>query len=170
VGITNKILVFLTALFSKKVALILIAALPIFELRLSVPLGIIKFQLPPWEVFFLSILGNMLPVIPLLLFLRWAVVRLEHIKGIGKFLKWWFDRAEKKSKAVETYGFWGLVILVAIPLPGTGAWTGCAAATLFNFKLPKALLAIFLGVIIAGVIMVFGSNGLYGVLPQLNSH
>lgn len=162
--IKSKILVVLTKFFSKEIATILIATLPIFELRLSIPLAILKFHLSPIDAFFLSILGNILPIIPLLLFLRWAVTRLEYIRGIGKLLTWWFNRAEKKSQVVQTYGFWGLVIFVAIPLPGTGAWTGCVVATLFKFKLSKAFLAVSLGVlgaaIIVQLIVVLGSAGL----------
>jgi uncharacterized membrane protein len=142
------------------VATVLVAALPIFELRLSIPLALTKFQMKPLEVFLWSILGNILPIIPFLLFLRWAVKHLEKLKGIGKFLHWWFERAQKKSKVIETYGFWGLVIFVAIPLPGTGAWTGCVAATLFNFKLPKAFLAVSLGVLGAAIIVLFLCGGI----------
>jgi uncharacterized membrane protein len=166
--IKSKIIAVLVTLFSKEVTTILIAALPIFELRLSIPLGIMKFNLPPLETFFLSLVGNILPVIPFLIFLKWAINRLERIKGIGRILLWWFDRAQKQSKIVETYGFWGLVIFVAIPLPGTGAWTGCVVATLFNFKLPKAFLAVSLGVLGAGIIVllivVLGNAGIAKIL------
>ncbi|MDP2922936.1 MAG: small multi-drug export protein [Candidatus Omnitrophota bacterium] len=159
-GINNKIIAFLTSLFSKEITTILVAALPIFELRLSIPLALMKFHMSLQEAFFLSLVGNILPIVPFLLFLRWSVNRLEHMKGIGKFLRWWFERAQKKSDVVQSYGFWGLVIFVAIPLPGTGAWTGCVVATLFNFKLPKAFLAISLGVLGAAIIVLLTCIGI----------
>jgi len=168
VGIKSKIIAFLVGLFSKEVVVILLAALPIFELRLSIPIAMFKFNMPAYEAYLLSILGNMLPVIPFLIFLRWAVVRLERLHFLGKFLKWWFERAEAKSKAIKTYGFWGLVIFIAIPLPGTGAWTGCVVATLFNFKLVRATMACFLGVLGAGIIVLVLCGGIGQILPFLS--
>jgi len=167
VGLKTKIIAFLTGLFSKEVVVVLLAALPIFELRLSIPIAVLKFNMPAQKAFLLSILGNMLPVIPLLLFLRWAVARLEHLRFVGKILMWWFKKAESKSKVIETYGFWGLVLFVAIPFPGTGAWTGCVAATLFNFKLLRATTAVFIGVVIAGVVVLGLCGGLNQILPFL---
>jgi uncharacterized membrane protein len=168
VDLKTKIITFLAGLFSKEVVVVLLAALPIFELRLSIPIAMLKFNMPAYKAFLLSILGNMLPVIPFLLFLRWAVVRLEHLHFVGKFLMWWFKRAEAKSKAIKTYGFWGLVIFIAIPLPGTGAWTGCVVATLFNFKLVRATMACFLGVLGAGIIVLGLCGGIAQILPFLS--
>ena len=69
-GMKSKIITFLVAVFSKEAAIVLIAAMPIFELRLAIPIGIMKFNLPAIEVYFLSLLGNLLPVLPLLFFLN----------------------------------------------------------------------------------------------------
>lgn len=152
-SIKNKIVTFLIAVFSKEAAIILIAAMPIFELRLAIPLGLIKFNLPVVKVYFLSLLGNIAPVLPLLFFFKYFFHKIERIKIIGKLFKWWFKNVEKRSKIVEKWGFWGLVCFVAIPLPITGAWTGSVAATLFEMKIKKAFLAILTGVAIAGVIV-----------------
>ena len=131
-----------------------VAALPIFELRGAIPLGCQLLGMSAiGKVYFLSLLGNLIPVLPLLLFFKYFFHHLENIKVVGKFFKWWFKRVERKSKLVERWGFWGLVFFVAIPLPVTGAWTGTAAATLFEIKVKKAFLAIFIGVAIAGVIV-----------------
>jgi len=143
----------LISFFSKEVTTVFIAALPVFELRLAVPIGILKFNLPIFNVYFLALLGNMLPVIPLLLFLKYFFHRLQNLRFVGSFFKWWFKRVERKSKIIEKWGFWGLVCFVAIPLPVTGAWTGSAAATLLEMKPKKAFLAIFGGVCIAGIIV-----------------
>ena len=152
-GIKSKIIAFLVGFFSKEVVIILVATLPVFELRLAVPLGIIKYNLPPAQVYILSLLGNLIPVIPLLLFYKYFFHKLEHIKFVGKFFRWWFRRVERKSKIVERWGFWGLAIFVSIPLPVTGAWTGTVAATLVEMRIRKAFLAIAIGVAIAGIIM-----------------
>jgi len=157
-GIKSKIISVLAAIFSKEIAVILIAALPIFELRLAIPLGIAKFNLPVFKVYYLSLLGNMLPVLPLLFSLKSFFHKLEDIKFLSGFFKWWFRRVERKSKVVERWGFWGLIIFVAIPLPMTGAWTGAAAATLFEIRIRKAFLAILIGVGIAGIIVALLTN------------
>ena len=143
-------------------AISLVAALPVFELRGSIPLGLKLLGLEAWpKVLLLSIFANALPILPLLLFLRWVESRLEKIKGIGKILRWWFARVEKKSKIVETYGFWGLMLFVAIPIPGSGVWSGAVAATLLEFKRPKAFSAIFLGMLIAAGLVTLGSIGIF---------
>ena len=129
------------------------AALPILELRGAIPLGVNLLGMPIGKVYFLSLLGNLIPVLPLLLFFKYFFHHLVNIKFIGRFFKWWFRRVERRSKLIERWGFWGLVLFVAIPLPVTGAWTGTAAATLFEIKVKKAFLAILLGVAIAGVIV-----------------
>ncbi|MCM8819555.1 MAG: small multi-drug export protein [Candidatus Omnitrophica bacterium] len=162
--IKNKIITFFLLFFSKEIVTILIAALPIFELRLALPLAILKFNIPLFKAILLCLFGNMLPVIPMLFFLNWFVDRLENTKIIGRFFKWWFAVAKRRSRVVQLYGFLGLIIFVAVPLPGTGAWTGCLVAKLFNFDIKKAFLAIFLGVlgatIVVSLIIKFVSFGL----------
>tara|TARA_B100000315_G_scaffold245196_1_gene270799 strand:+ start:598 stop:1080 length:483 start_codon:yes stop_codon:yes gene_type:complete len=149
----------------KEVAVLIVSSLPIFELRGAIPLGA-SLGMPLVKVYCLSLVGNLIPVIPLLLFFKYFFHRLEDIKFLGKFFHWWFARVEKKSKIVERWGFWGLVCFVAIPLPVTGAWTGTAAATLFEVKTKKAFLAILIGVSIAGVIVSLVVTGIFN-LPIL---
>ncbi len=151
--IKSNIIAILATLFSKEIATIFIAALPILELRAAIPVGIIKFHLSIPKVYLLSLLGNLLPVIPLLFFFKYFFHKLKNIKLIGKFFKWWFESVKRRSKIVERWGFWGLVLFVSIPLPITGAWTGTVAATLFDIKIRKAFLAITIGVLLAGVIV-----------------
>lgn len=140
--------------FPKELAVILIAALPVFELRGSIPIAVFTYGFDPFTAFYLSIIGNMLPVIPLLLFLEPVsnFLRRWHIWDV--FFTWLFTRTHHKHSAdFEKYGSLGLAIFVGIPLPATGAWTGCAAAFVFGFKFKNALLAIFAGVLIAGIIV-----------------
>jgi uncharacterized membrane protein len=105
------------------------------------------------RVYFFSLIGNILPVIPLLYFFRYFFNTLKNMRIVGSFFVWWFKSVEKRSKIVERWGFWGLVVFVAIPLPVTGAWTGTIAATLFDIKIKRALLAIIIGVAVAGIIV-----------------
>lgn len=144
---------------SNELLIFLVSALPVVELRGAIPLGLAK-GLGLGKIITLALLGNIFPVMPLLIFFKWVIQRLEKIKSLGRIFQWWFSKVEKKSKVVERYGFWGLVFFVAIPFPGTGAWTGSAVAALFNFKLPKAFLAVSLGVLLAAFVVAAGSLSL----------
>ncbi|MFH1519077.1 MAG: small multi-drug export protein [Candidatus Omnitrophota bacterium] len=135
------------------------AALPIFELRGAIPLGF-ALGVPLTRLYFLVLLGNLIPVLPLLLFFKYSFHHLENIKFLDKFFKWWFSKVEERSKLVERWRFWGLILFVAIPLPITGAWTGTVAATLFEIPVRRAFLAIFLGVAVAGLIVSLAVSGI----------
>ena len=144
-------------------AVILIAALPVFELRGSIPIAMYKYGYDPVTAFLLSIIGNMLPVIPLLLYLEPVSNYLRRWKIMDNFFTWLFNRTYHRHNAeFEKYGSIGLAIFVGVPLPATGAWTGCAAAFVFGFKFKNALIAIFGGVIIAGLavttFLIFGDT------------
>lgn len=139
---------------SKELIVVLLAALPVSELRLSIPIAIIKFNIDPVMAFVLSVIGNMIPVVPLLLFLEPVSNFLRRWKIGDKFFTWLFNRTyHKHNEKFEKYGSLGLAIFVGVPLPVTGAWTGCAAAFVFGFKFKNAFLAILTGVIIAGIII-----------------
>ena len=90
--------------------------------------------------------------------------KIGFLSGIARCLE---RKAEKNKDKVDKYGFWGLVILVAIPLPGTGAWTGSLVASLMRINFWKALLANFIGVLIAGVIITLAAYGAVGFLSFL---
>lgn len=131
----------------------LISMLPVVELRGGLPAGV-ALGLPIPLSFAASLLGNMLPVPFVILFARpvFQWVR-AHIPALGSFVTKLERRAYAKSKNVKKYETWGLLIFVAIPLPGTGAWTGALIASVLNMRLKRAVPVIFLGVIIAGSIM-----------------
>ena len=131
----------------------LISMLPVVELRGGLPAGV-ALGLPITLSFAASLLGNMLPVPFVILFARpvFQWVR-AHIPALGSFVTKLETRAYAKSKNVKKYETWGLLIFVAIPLPGTGAWTGALIASVLNMRLKRAVPVIFLGVIIAGSIM-----------------
>lgn len=133
---------------------ILLSATPISELRGAIPIAIGIYGMGPIETYILAVIGNMLPVIPLLLFLDPVSTYLRRFKIWDMFFSWLFTRTHRKhSERFERYGTLALTIFVAIPLPVTGAWTGCAAAFVFGIKFRHALLAISSGVLIAGIIV-----------------
>ncbi len=131
----------------------LISMLPVVELRGGLPAGV-ALGLPIPLAFAAALIGNMLPVPFVILFARpvFQWVR-AHIPALGSFVTKLETRAYAKSKNVKKYEAWGLLIFVAIPLPGTGAWTGALIASVLNMRLKRAVPVIFLGVIIAGSIM-----------------
>jgi len=135
-------------------AIILIAAIPVAELRLSIPIALLAYNFDPFTAFFLSITGNMLPVVPLLLYLEPVSNFLRRWKTWDAFFTWLFERTHHRHSATfEKYGSIGLAVFIGIPLPATGAWTGCAAAFVFGFRFKNAILTIFAGVVLAGIIV-----------------
>lgn len=137
----------------KELVTIIIASLPVSELRGAIPLALITFEEPVLKVFFLAILGNIIPVAPLLLFFRPISERLRRFRLWNKFFDWLFERTKRKAALIEKYEVIGLALFVAIPLPITGAWTGCIAASLFKIKFRHAFLAICTGICIAATIV-----------------
>lgn len=131
----------------------IIAMVPIVELRGAVPIGNNLFNLPIWQTLILSILGNILPIVLVLLLLKRMVNWLGGIPIFRRFFDWLFKRTKKRSGVIARFEFWGLVIFVGIPLPMTGAWTGSVAAVLLGMPYWRALLGILLGVLLAGAIV-----------------
>jgi uncharacterized membrane protein len=129
-----------------------ISALPVVELRGAVPVGHL-FQMNPWVVYGLAVVGNMLPIPFILLLLKPASEFLMRFRLGKRFFDWLFTRARRKSAEIEKYETLGLAIFVAIPLPATGGWTGAMAAFVMGMSFRHAMLSILLGVMIAGVIM-----------------
>lgn len=137
----------------------LISMVPVIELRGAIPIAVAN-GLNYWIAVTVSIIGNLVPVPFIILFIRkiFELMRKWSVKldGIVTKLE---NRAEKKSDVVQKYAFWGLFILVAIPLPGTGAWTGALVAAMLNMRLRRAFPAIALGVLGAAVIVTFVTYG-----------
>ena len=142
--------------------IVIVSAMPVSELRGAIPLGVMM-GMPLARVFFLSIIGNLLPVLPLLYLLEPVSNKLRKFKLWKNFFDWLFERTRRKAKLVEKYELLGLIILVAIPLPMTGAWTGSVAAYLFKLPLRMAIPCIILGILIAGVVVTLVSQGVISV-------
>ncbi len=137
---------------------------PVVELRGAIPAGVAA-GLPVVACAVIAILGNLVPVPFVLLFIRkilyWMESRSAFLQKIAKKLK---DKADSKKDQVLKYEFWGLVLLVAIPLPGTGAYTGALVAALMDMQLKRAIPAIALGVLIAGIIVSLATAGVVAVV------
>ena len=128
---------------------------PIGELRASIPLGLLTYDLSWQWVFVLAVVGNLVPVPLVLVGLRTMGSRLQRWENpVGRFLRWRTEHVKRRWETrVERYGFWGIVLIVAIPLPLTGAWTGTLAVWVLDVRPRTGFAAIALGVLIAGVIV-----------------
>ena len=127
----------------------LLSLAPVSELRGAIPYGIAA-GLEPWLVFLLAVVGNLLPVPFILLFIRKIFQWMKRYPRLAKIAKKFEDRAWRKSGKVKRSETIGLCLFVAIPLPGTGAWTGALIAALMEMRMKRALPTILLGVLIAG--------------------
>ena len=136
----------------------ILAALPISEVRGSVPIGL-KLGLPPLNVLIISICASLLPVFPILWFLSAFTEKLRKIEFFDRFFDWLFKRTRSRSALVEKFEVLGLAIFVAIPFPTTGIWTGCVAAYLFGLPWKHAFFATAVGTTIASILMLGFSMG-----------
>ena len=138
--------------FNKEIAVVVLAAMPVSELRGAIPLAL-AMEFSPFKAYVLAFIGNLIPVVPLLFFLQPISEKLRHIGIFEKFFNWLFERTRRKATLIEKFEALGLILFVAIPLPVTGAWTGCVAATLFKIRFRYAFAAVTAGVVIAGFIV-----------------
>lgn len=131
----------------------LISMVPVIELRGAIPFGVAA-GLSVQTAFILSVIGNLLPIPVLVVFTRkvfeWLRTKSQRLDNMVCKLE---AKADKNKEVVMRYEFWGLMILVAIPLPGTGAWTGALVAAMMDMRLKRAMPAIIMGVIVAGIVV-----------------
>ena len=146
----------------------LLGMAPISELRGAIPFGL-SVGLSLKKTLFLSVTGNILPIIPLLLFLegisQWLI---KNSRLFNKFFKWLFKHTRRHSALIERYETLGLFIIASIPLPMFGSWSGCAVAFIFGLPFWRSFLLISLGVLVAAVIVTSVVLGLVN-LGQLGS-
>lgn len=143
----------------RELAVLFIAALPVIELRGAIPIGI-SLGLSPFYTTIISLIGSMIPAPFILFTIKPIFVRLKKTRLFKKLVDKLTDRSLKyNGEKIQKYGVWGLVLVVAIPLPGTGVWSGSLAAALLNMKFKQALLAIFMGNIIAAILIMILSYG-----------
>ena len=150
---------------SGEVIIFIISMIPILELRgglLAASPALLN--VPILRAIPICVIGNLLPIPFILLLIEKILNVMERSPGLGKFAVWIRQKADKNKGQIEKFGFWGLVLFVGIPLPGTGAWTGSLVAALLHMKFGKAIGAILIGIIMATVIMSLLSYGLLGAI------
>ncbi|MCK5491003.1 MAG: small multi-drug export protein [Candidatus Pacebacteria bacterium] len=154
---------FLSEYFSPEMATFIVSMLPVSELRGSIPLAIGFYNMDPLKAYFISVIGNIIPVAIVLIVIEpVSKCLMEKSKMFNNFFSWFFARTRRKyNSKFEKWGALALITFVAIPLPVTGGWTGAIAAFVFGIPIRKALPLITLGVMIAGVIMTGLSLGVW---------
>lgn len=154
-------------MLKKYLTIFLISMVPLIELRGAIPVAV-GFGLPLLPSYIICVIGNMLPVPFIFLFARKVLEWGADKPVIGKFFSWCLEKGHKGgAKLQEKAGrglFVALLLFVGIPLPGTGAWTGTLAASLLDMDFKSSVIAVLLGVVLAGVIMGIGSLGVFGAL------
>ena len=141
------------AMFPKELAVVLLSLIPVAELRLAIPIAILNYGIHPVEAYFFACIGNLIPGPFIILFIRKIFDWMKKFKIFHKLVAKLEEKGKSKQETVKKYKFWGLFIFVAIPFPGTGAWTGALIAALMNMRLKDALPSIILGVATAGIIV-----------------
>ena len=158
---------FLSTFWGKLVTTFFISMVPVVELRGAIPWGE-AIGLDLWVSAFVSAFGNMLPIPFIILFIRkifeWMRTKNE---WLGNLVARFEAKADKHKEKVKRYEFWGLFLFVAIPLPGTGAWTGALVAAMLEMRLKDAVPAIFLGVIAAAIVVSMITTGLFSALGSI---
>ena len=151
--------------YGKELLVFIISILPILELRGGL-LAATLIGLKPLNGYIAAIIGNTIPVPLILLFISKILKLMETSKVnlFNKISKWLNNKVDKNKDKIEKYGYLGLVLFVGIPLPGTGAWTGCLIAAVLEMNKRKSFVAIMLGIIMASIIMMLLSYGIIGNL------
>lgn len=151
--------------FSIELTVLLTAAIPVIELRGAIPVGI-SLGLSPLHATILSFIGSMIPVPFVLFTIRPILKCLKSTRLFKRLVEILTKRSLEGNarKVQQKYGFWGLILIVAIPLPGTGVWSGSLLAALLDMRIKWAFPAIFIGNMIAAIIMVILSNSVFSVL------
>ncbi len=156
-------------MLKKYLIVFFVSMVPLIELRGAIPIAE-GMHLPLVQYYIIAVLGNMVPVPFIYFFARKILVWGCDKPVIGKFFTWCLEKGEKGGKKLQdTAGrglFVALLLFVGIPLPGTGAWTGTLAASILDMDFKSSIIAVMLGVILAGIIMAFASMGVFGALSM----
>ncbi len=132
------------------------AMLPIWELKGAIPTGVMGLGMPLWTAFILAYLGSCIPSIFIIFFIEKVIKWLakSKIKFFNKVANWILGKVDKHHDKIEKYGYLGIFVFVAIPLPGTGVWTGSLLAAMMGLQPKKVIPIVFIGNLIAGIAMV----------------
>lgn len=145
-------------MLTKLLITFLISMVPVIELRGALPIGV-GMGLEPWVALVVSIIGNMVPVPFIIIFIRRILNWMHRFEKFDRLAKRLEAKAERQGDKLVKYETMGLFLLVAVPLPGTGAWTGSLVAALFDLRLKTAIPTIFAGVVAAGLVVFFITYG-----------
>ncbi len=147
--------------YGKEILVFIISLMPILELRGGI-LAAALLGLEPLPGYVISIIGNVIPVPFILLLITKVLAWMKNSKVnfFNKIANWLDEKVEKNKGQIEKFGYWGLLIFVGIPLPGTGAWTGALIASVLNMEKKKTFATIMLGIIMASIIMMILSYGI----------
>lgn len=154
-------------------ATLVISMIPIIELRGAIPIGVLTFHLTYFEAFIISFIGNIIPAFFIVKYIRPIFDLLGKIKIFKKIIDFATEKATKKiaeSSKLQKATLLGVYLFVAVPLPGTGAWTGSLIANFLDLPLKKAMPPIILGVFTAGIIMLGLTAVANGGINYLFSH
>uniref|UniRef100_A0A7C2K2F0 Ligand-binding protein SH3 n=1 Tax=candidate division WOR-3 bacterium TaxID=2052148 RepID=A0A7C2K2F0_UNCW3 len=153
---TEKIISYLSNFItSKEVLVFVVSMLPVVELRGAIPIAVFQYNFPLYKAFALSVVGNVLITVPLVFMIDFAEKHFRKFAFLSKLMDKVMSKAYKRKGYVEKYEFLGLFLFVAIPLPGTGAWTGAIIAYLLSMNKWFAFFSISLGVLVAGILVSF---------------
>ena len=148
-----------TTVLGKRILVFIISLMPILELRGGL-LAASLLGLDPVSSYIIAVIGNIIPI-PFILWFMGAILKwMKKRKRLKKVANWIDKKVEKNREKIERFGFWGLVLFVGIPLPGTGAWTGCLVASVLEMDKKKSFIAAMIGVFMASLIMMIISFGL----------
>lgn len=150
----------------KRLIVFLISMVPVLELRAAIPIGLTN-ELTLIETLILSLSGNIIIIPFVVILFNKILILLKKIKFLNKFACFLEERANRNSKKIQNIMFLGLFLFVAIPLPGTGAWTASMVAGITNIKLKKAFIPIALGVIVAAIIVTLVTYGVINIVSWL---
>lgn len=145
--------------FGRELIVFIISLMPILELRGGL-IAASLLNLNPIESYIIAVIGNIIPVPFILWFINKILDWMRNSKRFKKIALWLDKKVQKHKGQIEKYGFWGLVLFVGIPLPGTGAWTGCLIASVLEMDRKKAFIAAMIGIFMASIIMMILSFGL----------
>ena len=150
----------LTALkYGKEILVFIISLMPILELRGGL-IAAALLNLNPIKSYIICMIGNILPVPFILLLINKVLSWMRSSKHFSIIANWLDKKVDKNKGKLEKYGYLGLVLFVGIPLPGTGAWTGCLIASVLEMDKKKSFIAALIGVFVASIIMMIVSYGL----------
>ncbi len=144
--------------FPPELAVFFISMVPLIECRGAIPFGMLVLNMPLWEVLPIAIAGNILPVPFILLLIRPVINWFKKTRIFRPLAHWIEAKADKNKDKVLKYSKWGLFVFVAIPVPGTGAWTGALVAALLDLRVKSAFFTILFGMICAALLMTVGSS------------